>query len=38
MLLHMDIDPKAGADQVRLAVRDGRTGLVGTISAPVKVQ
>lgn len=38
LLLHMDVDPKAGADQVRLAVQDGRTGLVGTINAPVKAQ
>jgi len=36
MMLHMDLDAKGGASQVRLAVQDGRTGLVGTINAPVK--
>jgi len=35
MLMHMDLDPKAGGNQVRLAVQDIRTGLVGTISAPL---
>jgi len=35
MLLHMDVDPKIGANQVRLAVQDGRTGLVGTIHVPL---
>ena len=32
MVLHMDIDPQPG--QIRLAVQDARTGLVGTIIAP----
>jgi VWFA-related protein len=32
MMLHMDIDPQPG--QLRLAVQDGRTGLVGTVIAP----
>jgi VWFA-related protein len=32
MVLHMDIDPQPG--QIRLAVKDARTGLVGTIVAP----
>jgi hypothetical protein len=35
MLLHMDIDPQPGSGQVRLAVQDNRTGLVGTIDAPL---
>ena len=34
MMLHMDLDPVPGAAQVRLAVQDGRTGMVGTIDAP----
>ena len=38
MLLHMDVDPKIGANQVRLAVQDGRTGLVGTIHVPLNSQ
>jgi VWFA-related protein len=33
MMLHMDLDPKPG--QLRLAVQDARTGLVGTINAAV---
>jgi VWFA-related protein len=33
MMLHLDLDPKPG--QLRLAVQDGRTGMVGTINAPV---
>jgi len=32
MVLHMDMDPQPG--QIRLAVQDARTGLVGTIIAP----
>lgn len=36
MLLHMDIDPQPGSAQVRLAVQDNRTGLVGTIDAPLE--
>jgi len=35
MLLHMDMDTPPANSQVRLAVQDGRTGLVGTINAPV---
>jgi VWFA-related protein len=31
LMLHMDLDPQPG--QLRLAVQDGRTGLVGTITA-----
>jgi VWFA-related protein len=33
LMLHMDLDPKPGTDQVRLAVQDNRTGMVGTINA-----
>ena len=33
VLLHMDIDPQPGNNQVRLAVQDNQTGLVGTIDA-----
>jgi VWFA-related protein len=35
LLLHMDMDPPPPNSHVKLAVQDGRTGLVGTISAPV---
>lgn len=35
MLLHMDMDPQPGNSQLRLAVQDNRTGLVGTIDAPL---
>ena len=34
LLMHMDLDPQAGARQLRLAVRDNRSGLVGTVTAP----
>ena len=34
MMLHMDLDPVPGAAQVRLAVQDAKTGMVGTIDAP----
>jgi VWFA-related protein len=34
LMLHMDLDPQPGGNQIRLAVQDGRTGLVGTIDAP----
>jgi VWFA-related protein len=34
LMLHMDLDPQPGNNQLRLAVQDGRTGLVGTIDAP----
>lgn len=33
MMLHMDLDPVPGTAQVRLAVQDVRTGMVGTIDA-----
>lgn len=36
MMLHMDMVPPSGATQLRLAVQDARTGLVGTINAPLK--
>ncbi len=35
LLLHMDMDPPPPNSNVHLAVQDGRTGLVGTIKAPV---
>ena len=35
LLLHMDMDPQAGNNQLRLAVQDNQTGLVGTIDAPL---
>jgi hypothetical protein len=35
MMVHMDLDPQPGNNQLRLAVQDNRTGLVGTIEAPV---
>jgi VWFA-related protein len=35
LMLHMDLDPQSGKNQLRLAVQDTRTGLVGTIVAPV---
>lgn len=35
MLLHMDLDAQPGGAQVRLAVQDNKTGLVGTINAPL---
>ncbi len=35
LLLHMDIDPSPGNNQLRLAVQDNQTGLVGTIDAPL---
>ena len=31
LMLHMDLDPQPG--QLRLAVQDARTGLVGTVAA-----
>ncbi len=36
ILLHVDVTPPAGASQLRLAVQDGRTGLVGSLNAPLK--
>jgi VWFA-related protein len=35
LLLHMDLDPLPANSRLRLAVQDGRTGMVGTINAPV---
>ena len=35
LLLHMDMDAPPPNSRVHLAVQDGRTGLVGTINAPV---
>jgi hypothetical protein len=32
-MLHLDLEPKPGTDQLRLAVQDNRTGVVGTINA-----
>jgi hypothetical protein len=34
VMVHMDLDPQPGNNQLRLAVQDNRTGLVGTIEAP----
>ena len=34
MMLHMDLDPIVSAAEIRLAVQDARTGMVGTIDAP----
>src|SRR5215469_130250 len=36
LLLHMDMDPPPPNSRLHLAVQDGRTGLVGTISAPIE--
>ncbi|HKT69186.1 MAG TPA: VWA domain-containing protein [Terriglobales bacterium] len=38
MMLHMDLAPPGNASQLRLAVQDGRTGLVGTVEAPLVTQ
>lgn len=38
LMLHMDLDPQPGNNQLRLAVQDGRTGLVGTVDAPAPNQ
>ncbi len=35
LLLHMDLDPQPGNNRLRLAVQDNKTGLVGTIDAPL---
>ena len=35
LLLHMDMDPVQGKNQLHLAVQDNRTGMVGTINAPL---
>jgi hypothetical protein len=34
MLLHMDLDPQPGKNQLRLAVEDNRAGRVATLEAP----
>jgi VWFA-related protein len=34
ILQHMDLDPQPGNNQLRLAVQDSHTGLVGTLDAP----
>jgi len=37
MLLHIDLDqPPVKNNEVRMAVRDNRTGNVGTLTAPVQ--
>jgi VWFA-related protein len=38
MMLHLDLTPPSHATQLRLAVQDARTGLVGTIDAPLTTQ
>ena len=38
MMLHLDLTPPSNATQLRLAVQDGRSGLVGTIDAPLQTQ
>ena len=35
LLLHMDLDPQPGTNQIHLAVQDVRTGLVGSLEAPM---
>jgi hypothetical protein len=35
LMLHMDLDPQPGNNLLRLAVQDNRTGLVGTVEAPL---
>ncbi len=35
LLLHMDLDAQPGRNQISLAVQDNRTGLVGSIRAPM---
>ena len=35
LLLHIDLDPQPGNNRLRLAVQDNKTGLVGTIDAPL---
>ena len=35
LLLHMDMDPQPGTNRLRLAVQDNRTGLVGSVGAPM---
>jgi len=38
LLLHMDLDPAPGDARLRLAVQDNRTGMVGSLEAPVPSQ
>ena len=35
LLLHMDLDPHPGNNELRLGVQDNRTGLVGSLVAPM---
>jgi VWFA-related protein len=35
LLLHMDLDPQPGNNQLRLGVQDNRTGLVGSLGVPM---
>ncbi|MGH9504574.1 MAG: VWA domain-containing protein [Terriglobales bacterium] len=35
LLLHMDLDPQTGSNQLKLGVQDNRTGLVGSLAAPM---
>jgi hypothetical protein len=35
MLLHMDLNVPVGKNELRMAVRDNRTGNTGTLSAPL---
>jgi len=35
LLLHMDLDPQPENNQLRLGVQDNRTGLVGSLGAPM---
>ena len=35
MLLHMDLNQPSGRNQLRIAVRDNRTGHTGSLSAPL---
>jgi hypothetical protein len=35
LLLHMDVDSHPGNNQLRLGVQDNRTGVVGSLGAPM---
>jgi len=35
LLLHMDLDPQPGDNQLRLGVQDNHTGLVGSLGVPM---
>ena len=37
ILLHLDLDSKLDKGELRLAVQDLRTGMVGTIDAPMSL-